>query len=85
MQSQHIFNMLKIRGSWGQAGNDVTGTGTQGYTSTLLLNLPYFFGGAATSGSAISQIVDQNLQWEVTTESDAAIEFSTLNSRLSLY
>jgi TonB-dependent starch-binding outer membrane protein SusC len=83
MQSQHIFNMLKIRGSWGQAGNDVTGAGTQGYTSTLLLNLPYYFGGTATSGSAISQIVDQNLQWEVTTESDAAIEFTTLNSRLS--
>ncbi|MDP4131296.1 MAG: SusC/RagA family TonB-linked outer membrane protein [Bacteroidota bacterium] len=83
MQNQRIFDVLKIRGSWGQAGNDVTGTGSQGYTLTLLQNLPYFFGGSSTSGSAISQIVDQNLKWETSTESDAAVEFSMLKSRLS--
>jgi TonB-dependent starch-binding outer membrane protein SusC len=83
MQSQHIFDVLKLRASWGQSGNDVTGAGTQGYTLTLLQNLPYFFGGVPTSGSAISQIVDQNLQWEVSTESDAAVEFSVLKSRLT--
>jgi TonB-dependent starch-binding outer membrane protein SusC len=83
MNSQKIFDLLKIRGSWGQAGNDFTDVGSAGYTLTLLQNLPYFFGGTATSGSAISQIVDQDLKWETTTESDVAIEFSSLKSRLS--
>jgi TonB-dependent starch-binding outer membrane protein SusC len=83
MKSQRWFDVLKIRGSWGEAGNDVTGTGTQGYTLTLLQNLPYYFGGSPTSGSAISQIVDQNLKWETSTETDAAIEFSSLASRLT--
>jgi len=85
MKSQRIFDLLKIRGSWGQAGNDVTGSGTEGYTLTLLQNLPYYFGNpqSATSGSAISQIVDQNLKWETSTETDAAVEFTVLHSRLS--
>jgi TonB-linked SusC/RagA family outer membrane protein len=83
MKSQNFFDILKIRGSWGEAGNDVTGSGTEGYTLTLLQNLPYYFGGSATSGSAVSQIVDQNLKWETSTETDGAIEFSALHSRLT--
>ena len=83
MQNQHTFDALKLRASWGKSGNDVTGYGTQGYTLTLLENLPYFFGGQATSGSAISQIVDQNLKWETTTESDIAVEFSTIHGKLT--
>ncbi len=47
MQDQNIFDFLKLKGSWGEAGNDVTGTGTQGYTFTLLQNLPYYFSGVA--------------------------------------
>ena len=83
MQSQKIFDLLKIRGSWGQAGNDFTGAGTAGYTLTLLQNLPYYFDGSARSGSAISQIIDQDLKWETTTEYDVAVEFSILKSRLT--
>lgn len=98
MQSQHLFNVLKLRASYGEAANDVTGQsttsafraniggvaegGASGYTITLTPNLPYYFGGTASSGSAITQIVDQNLKWEVNKEADVAIEFSMLNSRL---
>ena len=83
MKGQNIFDLLKIRGSWGKAGNDFTAAGTQGYTLTLAQNLPYYFGGTGVSGSAVSQIIDQNLKWETTTESDVALEFSTLHSKLS--
>ena len=83
MQNQHSFDLLKLKGSWGKAGNDVTGAGTQGFTSTLLTGLPYYFNGTAVSGSVPSQIVDQNLEWETTTESDIGVEFSILKSRLS--
>ena len=89
MESQTVFDLLKLRGSWGQAGNDFTGLGSAGYSYTLLQNLPYYFGGTpgvpppGTSGSAKSQIIDQELKWETTTESDVALEFSALKSRLS--
>ena len=83
MQRQHIFDMLKLRASWGLAGNDFTNSGTNGYTSTLLTGLPYYFAGSAVSGSIPSQIIDKDLKWETTTESDVAIEFTALKSRLS--
>jgi TonB-dependent starch-binding outer membrane protein SusC len=83
MESQNVFNLLKLRGSWGKAGNDFTGAGSAGFTRTLVQNLPYFFGGVPTSGGAISQIIDLDLKWETTTESDVALEFSSLKSRLS--
>jgi TonB-dependent starch-binding outer membrane protein SusC len=83
MKNQDIFDLLKIRGSFGKSGNDVTDAGTAGYTSTLLTGLPYYFNGVAVSGSVPSSIVDQNLQWETSKESDVAVEFSILKSRLS--
>ena len=83
MKNQDIFDLLKIRGSIGKSGNDVTEAGTAGYTSTLLTGLPYYFNGTAVSGSIPSAIVDQNLQWETSKESDVAVEFSILKSRLS--
>ena len=85
MASQHLFNLLKVKASYGLAGNDVTGAGSAGYTSTLLTGLPYYFGNppTATSGSVTSQIVDQGLKWETTKESDVAVEFSMLQSKLS--
>jgi TonB-dependent starch-binding outer membrane protein SusC len=83
MKDQKIFDLLKIRGSWGKAGNDVTNAGSNGFTTTLLTGLPYYYNGTASSGSIPSQIVDANLEWETTTESDVAVEFSTLKSRLT--
>ena len=84
MDNQKIFNYLKLRGSWGQVGNDQIPT--DAFTTTVALNLPYAFSGsagAATNGAQINQIKDPNITWEVTQEFDGAIEFATLNSRLS--
>ena len=83
MRNQHIFEILKLRASWGESGNDFTSSGTSGYTTTLLTNLPYFFAGSAVTGSIPSSIVDKNLKWETSTESDVAVEFSVLRSRLT--
>jgi TonB-linked SusC/RagA family outer membrane protein len=84
MDNQKIFNYLKLRGSWGEVGNDQIPT--DAFTTTVALNLPYAFGGssqAATNGAQINQIKDPNITWEVTQEYDGAIEFATLDSRLS--
>jgi TonB-linked SusC/RagA family outer membrane protein len=84
MERQKIFNYLKLRGSWGQVGNDQIPT--DAFTTTVALNLPYAFngsGGAATNGAQINQIKDPNITWEVTQEYDGALEFSTLDSRLT--
>ncbi len=82
MQNQHIFDVLKLRASWGRVGNDRIPSDS--YTVTVQPNLAYpFGGGVATPGSAITQIKDPNLKWETTEETDFGVEFSALNGRLS--
>ncbi|MEI8047501.1 MAG: TonB-dependent receptor [Bacteroidota bacterium] len=84
MASQHIFDMLRVRGSWGVVGNDQIST--DAFISTIVPNLAYPFSGSttgATNGSQINQIKDPNIKWESTSEYDFAIEFGVLNNRLT--
>ncbi|GAB4039873.1 SusC/RagA family TonB-linked outer membrane protein [Spirosoma jeollabukense] len=82
MANQHVFDMLKLRASWGKVGNDRIPT--DAYTVTVAPNLPYpFGGGVATPGSAITQIKDPNIKWETTEEADLGVEFTALNGKLS--
>lgn len=83
MQSQKIFDLLKVKGSWGIAGND--NIPDNSFTPTLLNNQNYPFGSPLTqsTGVSIAQLKDQNLKWETTTESDISIEFAVLKNRLT--
>ena len=82
MQSQSVFQTLKLRASWGRVGNDRIPS--DAYTVTVTPNLAYpYAGGTATPGSAITEIKDPNLKWETTTETDFGIEFSALKGKLT--
>ncbi|MBD2703695.1 TonB-dependent receptor [Spirosoma sp. BT702] len=82
MQNQNVFDVFKLRASWGRVGNDRVPSDS--YTVTVQPNLAYPFGGGiATPGSAITQIKDPNLKWETTEELDFGAEFSALNGRLT--
>ena len=84
MKSQHLFDVLRIRGSWGVVGNDQIST--DAFINTVVPNLAYPYGGSsstATSGSQINQIKDPNIKWESTSEYDFAAEFGLLNNRLT--
>jgi TonB-linked SusC/RagA family outer membrane protein len=84
MQNQKIFDLLKIRGSYGKVGNDQIPSDS--YINTVALNLPYPFNGSATpatNGAQINQFKDPNITWEVTEEYDLAVEFGFFQSRLT--
>jgi TonB-linked SusC/RagA family outer membrane protein len=84
MESQHLFDLLRIRGSWGVVGNDQIST--DAYITTIVPNVAYPFNGSstvATNGSQINQIKDPNIKWESTAEYDFALEFGMLNNRLT--
>ncbi|MBX2957914.1 MAG: TonB-dependent receptor [Cyclobacteriaceae bacterium] len=84
MQNQNLFDLLKIRASYGKVGNDQIPTNA--FTQTVSLNRPYAFNGSATpatNGAQINQIIDPNITWETTEEYNAAIEFEILQSRLT--
>jgi TonB-linked SusC/RagA family outer membrane protein len=87
MQNQHIFQYLKLKGSWGELGNSLIPADASVYTN--LSNLPYFFNsGNAASGSTTGSIVPSpaknlNLKWEVTKESDLGLEYAVLKGKLT--
>ncbi|MFZ6014065.1 MAG: SusC/RagA family TonB-linked outer membrane protein [Bacteroidota bacterium] len=84
MQNQELFDLLKLRASYGKVGNDQIPT--DAFTQTVALNKPYAFNGsvsAATNGAQINQIIDPNITWEITEEYDLAIEFEMLQSKLT--
>jgi len=83
-QNQEIFDLLKLRASYGKVGNDQIPT--DAYTQTVALNKAYSFNGSAsqaTNGVQINQIIDPNITWEITEEYDLAVEFALLKSRLT--
>lgn len=83
-QNQQIFDLLKIRASYGKVGNDQIPTNA--FTQTVTLNKPYSFNGSArpaVNGAQINQIIDPNITWEVTQEYDLALEFAFLGNRLT--
>ena len=81
MQSQKIFNNLKLRASYGRLGNDNIPTSAS--IQTINSGLPYFFNGSYVTGLAFAGIIDKNIRWESTDEADIGLEFTILNSKLS--
>ncbi len=82
MQNMPFFELLKLRASWGRVGNDRIPS--DAFTVTVTPNLAYpYGGGVATPGSAITQIKDPNLKWEVTEEFNLGLEFALLKGRLT--
>jgi TonB-dependent starch-binding outer membrane protein SusC len=88
MQSQKVFQYLKLKGSWGELGN--SNIADDASVNTALGNIPYFFnsgnsGGTlgVTNGAIIAQVKDINIKWEITKESDIGLEYSILNGKLA--
>ena len=88
MKNQEIFNFLKLRYSWGQAGND----SALGYFDYIALisqgknrsNGGYVFGSPQNSylGSIARDLQNDNLKWETNTSSNFGIDFASLGNKL---
>lgn len=75
------LNDLKVRGSFGELGNQ--NIGTYPYQPTLD-SRPYVFGGTVTNGFAASSLVDPNLTWESTRVLDFGINLTAFNNRVNI-
>ncbi|WP_177181217.1 SusC/RagA family TonB-linked outer membrane protein [Parapedobacter koreensis] len=88
MESQSLFDLLKIRGSWGLLGND----GIQPNAGYAIINSgnnnSAIFGSIGTSygsripGYRVSRFFTQ-VSWEVVEEWDGGIDFALLDNRLN--
>jgi TonB-linked SusC/RagA family outer membrane protein len=80
----HIFNVLKIRASWGQNGNE--SIGNFGYTSVIGNQNIYYFGDSKTqyNGTQPTRIANPSLKWETSEQTNFGIDMTTLGSSLSI-
>jgi TonB-linked SusC/RagA family outer membrane protein len=85
MKDQHIFDVLKLRGSWGKVGNSIVPINPSVQT---VANDPYLtaiFGNGQTAnpGANINTFVPPVILWEQGVSTDFGLEAAVLNNRLS--
>jgi TonB-linked SusC/RagA family outer membrane protein len=81
MHNQHLFNILKLRGSWGKIGN----MSVPANLSVLTVNSGYVYvggNGSTSGGASITSIVPPTTYWERGVGTDIGLEASLLKNRL---
>ncbi len=78
---ERIINMMKIRASYGELGNE--NIGEYVYQATMdRNNMSYSFGGQPIYGSAISTFVNEKLAWEKKKTTNVGIDMAFLNNSI---
>ncbi|HEX5026612.1 MAG TPA: TonB-dependent receptor [Agriterribacter sp.] len=78
---KNVISDLKIRGSWGQLGNDKI-SNYQFFSTVSSVGSPTL-GGAAYPAVAQNRMANNTIKWEVTTQTDIGIDISFMENRLS--
>ncbi len=80
----NVVDMLKLRASWGQNGNE--SIGDFGYTSVIGNQNIYYFGDSKTqyNGTQPTRIANPSLKWETSEQTNFGIDLSTLNSSVTV-
>jgi TonB-linked SusC/RagA family outer membrane protein len=79
---KNVINELKIRGSWGQLGNDKI-SNYQYYTTLTTVGSPTLNGDIFTA-YAQNGFANTSIKWEVTTQTDLGADFKLLNNKIGL-
>lgn len=76
-----FINTLKLRGGWGEVGNQEIGNYL--YQRTINRGIPYqFSGGPTVVGAAVTVPIDENIQWETRETSSVGIDANMFNGGL---
>lgn len=73
-----LFQLLKIRASVGQMGNQAVPL--YSYENAIVLGQNYAFGGVLQSGAAATTYSDPNISWETTTTYNVGVDAELLKS-----
>lgn len=79
--SRDWLDALKLRLSWGELGNNYLSSDYQAISKYAATN--YSFGGQMQTGMTITSLANGALTWESTAVTNAAVDFTVLNNRLS--
>lgn len=95
LENVDFLSDLRIRGSWGETGNDKVGVfqsgltfGSQRFaayrTFTQTINAAGVLDGTRNNAFFLTRVANPNLTWETTTTYDAGIELGLFDNRISL-
>jgi len=77
-----VISTIKLRGSWGQLGNQ--DIGLDRFRSTYNLNQGYQFGGVVVPGAAVTQAGNPFITWETSTMTNVGLDMTFLDGRVGL-
>lgn len=80
LKDKSALSLLKLRGSWGQLGNQEIGNYT--YQQTFSTGHDYILGGNIAGGLAISNLANSGITWETTTITDFGIDANFFGNKL---
>ncbi|MBK0381255.1 SusC/RagA family TonB-linked outer membrane protein [Mucilaginibacter segetis] len=83
MRDQHIFDNLKIRGSWGKIGNASVPANLSTLTVNNSAGFVAIYNGQSATGANITTIVPPITYWERGVGTDVGIEMAFLGNRLT--
>lgn len=75
-----FINSLKLRGGYGQLGNNTIGA--YGYTATVNSFASYVFGNTLAPGTTAVTLKDPSISWEDTETSNVAVEMGMFDNKL---
>jgi TonB-linked SusC/RagA family outer membrane protein len=87
MKNQNVFSFLKLRGSWGQLGNDQVNLPNSGTPATYQYLSTYGFrsyilGDAEQKTLFETRLPNENITWEVASNSNVGLEGQMLNGKV---
>jgi TonB-dependent starch-binding outer membrane protein SusC len=82
MENVAAISNLKLRGSWGKAGNDLIGN--YRYSTTLSPNYYYVIDDEAVVGVGQTDPANKNLKWETTTMTNIGLDLGLLEDQFTL-
>lgn len=82
MSEQNVFNLLKLRASYGELGNP--NVGRRFNENISIIGGGAYFGNSGYPAATIDQFVDTNIGWETTTGKDVGIEMALFNNKLKI-
>ena len=82
MSEQNVFNLLKLRASWGKLGNPRV----KRDFSQIVTNIGggAYYGNNGYPAATVDRVIDPSIGWETTTGSDFGIEMAFLNNKLKV-
>jgi TonB-dependent starch-binding outer membrane protein SusC len=83
LKQSGVLEDLKLRFSWGQLGNQYTGTNF-GYLTTLAINSFYALGNNVVRGPAPITFANKDVHWETSTQTDFGFDATLFKGKIDV-